>query len=259
MRGTDFSLIHPADIVTDLNEEGVGANQYVNNKQTIRKFINTGGAFGRVDLTGHSLGGALCQWTATDRLFKGEIGRVITFQSPGISQKAIDDYNSWDKKDQASEVIHHIDDADFVNYAGEAKMPGVTYTSNTYSGLQFAHLHLLLSSEEYRKQREELGITEDMIRKDAPEGMGFGDKVGLERHMLKKDLEDPSPYIRLFVEYERKQFSWNSNVEFVNGMVEGLQDMIDDYENVKNQLNNVAIEEIVKALNFFKEFQRMSL
>ena len=192
------------DFITDSDTKGPGWTQYNLNIANIQKLItksNNDFPGKKIDLTGHSLGGALAQWTATDDLFKGKFNRVITFQSPGISAERVNNYNKWDKNLQASTVIHHITTGDIVPYAGEASMPGTFYehTTQSHSAL-FSHTHLLLESEAYEAQRKTLGITDDVLT-----NLGWNEgNLPTERDMPVKTSGFPHNADRQAVELLRK-------------------------------------------------------
>jgi hypothetical protein len=71
---------------------------------------------GRVDLVGHSLGGALAQMAAT----LGPTGRIVTFQAPGAGEMA-------SQIPEDVESTHHRARNDVVPWAGGAHTSGATY------------------------------------------------------------------------------------------------------------------------------------
>ena len=78
-RGTnDFE-----DIRDDLSVPGIGTVQFAKNAKAIAGLFSKGAKFGKIDVVGHSLGGALAQIAAART--PGRVGRVVTFQAPGIS------------------------------------------------------------------------------------------------------------------------------------------------------------------------------
>ncbi len=197
MRGTS----NTPDFITDSDIKGPGWTQYVKNKAHIANLIDKAKSYGKIDLTGHSLGGALCQWTATDESFKGKFQRVITFQSPAINAARVKGYNAWEKEEKPSTVIHHIVIDDIVPFAGEASMPGTFYTHKTQTFSPFlSHTHLMLQSQAYEGQKEKLGITDQLL-----ESLGWtSSNLPTERNMVIKTPGFPFPKTRAKVEEARK-------------------------------------------------------
>jgi hypothetical protein len=119
--------VSSVDSVDGVNPRGVGFNQFNGNKNEVKAWIdsiisdktkNPGGQ--RLDLTGHSLGGALTQWFISE--YPNSIGEAITFQSPGIAKAA--SANFINNGGQASQIFHYVVNGDFVSLAGEAFLPG---------------------------------------------------------------------------------------------------------------------------------------
>lgn len=83
-------------------------------------------------ITGHSQGGAQAQMFAAWATHAGiEIGRVETFNSPGIAQQDADVF----RPDLAERVIHHVSQGDMVSLAGEVFLTGtVNYYNINGSG-----------------------------------------------------------------------------------------------------------------------------
>ena len=121
LRGTD----NAADLRADSNPHGVGYNQFVDNysgKKGIKAWLDAmTRADGPVDIVGHSLGGALAQWIAAAYTHKGgQLGRVVTFNSPGISAASAKLFNP----SLAAGVTHYITSGDIVSMAGQAFIAG---------------------------------------------------------------------------------------------------------------------------------------
>lgn len=204
-RGTDDLQ----DAITDSDKKSPGYTQFIKNKPLIAKLIDEANAYStdnhlemKIDLTGHSLGGALCQWTATDPDFKGKFGRVITFQSPGISNDRVQNYNSWKKEDRPSYVTHHIAEQDIVPMAGEANIPGTFYTHQSQDFAPFlSHTHLLLQNEAFAAQRKSLGITDELLY-----ALGFdAGNLPIDRNSVGKFDQFPFETARRNVEVLRKK------------------------------------------------------
>ncbi|MBL6448802.1 hypothetical protein JMN32_20995 [Fulvivirga sp. 29W222] len=106
-------------IFTDLDPQAVGASQFANNRALIESILEDAGR--QVDVTGHSLGGAMAQHVAVN--YSGQVGNVATFQSPGIDQASVDRFNRL-SEDERPHVVHHIVTGDLVDKAGEASLPG---------------------------------------------------------------------------------------------------------------------------------------
>gem|GEM_PF-1330375 len=106
------------DVVDDTNGQGVGAYQYSANEGDIVGHLRR---YGRVDLTGHSLGGAIAQLTAANH--PSHVRRVHTYQSPGITHQAAERMRS-SADGRAVETTHHIADGDAVSEGGEEHIDG---------------------------------------------------------------------------------------------------------------------------------------
>ena len=111
----------------DVNIQGVGSYQFRANRRVIGDLLSAAG--GKAVVTGHSLGGALAQLTAAH--LPGGVGRVVTFQSPGIDSgdaALLAKHNEEaDPEDQISSS-HYRADGDVVHAAGEALTKGDVHT-----------------------------------------------------------------------------------------------------------------------------------
>lgn len=124
-RGTTEDSI--SDLVADSEAAGIGVYQYYANEGATLQALAALATFGKVELTGHSLGGALAQLTAS--LLPGLVGHVTTFQSPGIPKRYVellrkrnDTLRGAGKQEIGS--THHRVEGDLVSSAGEAFTPG---------------------------------------------------------------------------------------------------------------------------------------
>ncbi|MCA9997545.1 MAG: DUF4157 domain-containing protein [Anaerolineales bacterium] len=144
-------------LISDTHPIAVGYDQFIANKNIISQLISEAG--GKVDVTGHSLGGALAQHAAA--AFPSKINRVVTFQSPAISEEQAESFRSFGDRPP---VTHHIATGDIVDTAGESHLEGGFFRHSVGGGLR-AHLKLLFTTPEFKDRREELGITDDILNK----------------------------------------------------------------------------------------------
>ncbi len=131
------------DVTDDTNPLGIGYQQFTDYKPLVEQWIidhtdDNPGEQSYVNLTGHSLGGALAQLFAADLTHNGtHIGDVFTFNSPGISHvNAAKFYAPF-----AGEVHHYITAGDIVSMPGEEFIKGV-YTISHFSSLNPLDKHL---------------------------------------------------------------------------------------------------------------------
>lgn len=106
----------------DVNKNGVGSYQFRANRATIAQMLGVAG--GDAVVCGHSLGGALAQLTA---VHLSGVGRVVTFQSPGIAQEDADAFKKKQStKDENDRIksTHYRKDGDIVHAAGDALTDG---------------------------------------------------------------------------------------------------------------------------------------
>lgn len=108
------------DVQADVSYSYIGQNQYESKKAEIAAlFQDKNGQ--KVDVTGHSLGGALAQKAAVDNIAR--TNALTTFQAPGILQADADKFAAENKK-YGVDVNHHYVTTDLVHRAGEAKLGG---------------------------------------------------------------------------------------------------------------------------------------
>ena len=143
------------DIISDLHPTAVGYNQFKQNQRFIGQLIAEAG--GKVDITGHSLGGALAQHCAA--AFPGSTNMVITFQAPGIDAASA---RSFDQQENRPTVRHHIAGGDLVDTAGDQHLAGDTFR-HTPGGGPTSHTKFLLTTPEHQEKREELGLTDEKL------------------------------------------------------------------------------------------------
>lgn len=125
LRGTDDSK----DVTADANRTGVGFNQFSDNwlgKKGVKAWLDSAPVtnseiLGAVDIVGHSLGGALAQWVAAAYTHAGhDVGRVVTFNAPGISAAYARRFNA----SRAISVTDYITSDDIVSMGGQAYISG---------------------------------------------------------------------------------------------------------------------------------------
>ncbi len=119
-----------ADFIADTNPAGVGAYQMSANEGLIAQTLASLASYGPPTVTGHSLGGSLAQMTASR--FPGQVGRVVTFQSPGIPKAMVDKLDAHNKDAEAKgqrpvESTHYAVDGDVIPMAGQAFTAGFMY------------------------------------------------------------------------------------------------------------------------------------
>ncbi len=123
-RGTDDD----ADLIDDTNPAGVGAYQFAVNQGIIQQqMANLFMGQGQIDVTGHSLGGALAQLSAAE--YPGLIGRIVTFQSPGIDNQHVEMIRAYNRRNQNDQInaTHHRVESDVVSASGAGFAPGTVY------------------------------------------------------------------------------------------------------------------------------------
>jgi len=135
LRGTEFSKV-TTDVLTGTNSEGVGYNQFIGSQSDINQWLTevsnpVSGVTFRPHLTGHSLGGALSQWVGST--YQGKLGKIVTFNSPGISQQAGINLNPANNLG----VKHYVTSGDVVSMLGSTYLQGV-WDLNKYSKLSSA-------------------------------------------------------------------------------------------------------------------------
>ncbi|TVQ87552.1 MAG: hypothetical protein EA397_17930 [Deltaproteobacteria bacterium] len=162
------------DWADDLSPEFVGAFQFNAHRGQISDAIAA--CDSPPDTTGHSLGGAIAQLAAT----VGSVGRVVTFQSPGIPASMLDEI------DDDVEATHHRAANDPVAWAGEAHIGGdVLVHHTTHDSLlhvdqhNISHTHVLLGGlNELRGGAVPEVFSEDVYRERTPRPGQDPDLIG---------------------------------------------------------------------------------
>jgi len=125
------------DLLSDANPNGIGYNQFINNNGAVSNWLTQvskpeQGITFEPNITGHSLGGALTQWIAASYSATGnKLGKIVTFNSPGISIGAANQFNSAN----AGKVTHYIASSDIVSMAGLSYIAGNYYLYDWNLGL----------------------------------------------------------------------------------------------------------------------------
>lgn len=126
---------------TNLDVSGVGTSQFRTNFRLISGLIAVAG--GRVDVTGHSLGGSLAQQVAA--FHSSNVRRVVTFQSPGILPEVL---QYAQNNDNPPEATHYISRGDFADFASGQHLPGEMYLYGQDTDPLTAHTRMLLTDHD---------------------------------------------------------------------------------------------------------------
>jgi pimeloyl-ACP methyl ester carboxylesterase len=121
------------DVRDDLNINGIGRRQFDNAKLAIRDWLDLAYQKTKLkpDVIGHSLGGALAQRTAGE--FTDKIGKVVTFNSPGIGADNVRDFEN--RGGRNLKVVHYITAGDPVSFSGEKLLPGIMIKTQGKGGI----------------------------------------------------------------------------------------------------------------------------
>lgn len=198
----------PGGASTDLDFDQVGDNQFQANESHIKYLLQKAGV--KVDITGHSLGGAVAQIIATK--FPQKIKNVVTFQAPGINSKTFSIFENILEKDRPT-VVHHIARYDLVDLAGFYRLPGTIYEHDrTFplrrifdnSALSEAfkpHTTFHFTTDVFTKRRERLGLEDkfiiDVIKKE----------IRIDCTRITRYDSDPYYIKRKFIEIARTYLS----------------------------------------------------
>ncbi len=175
-RGTDS----PPDVISDIKETTlaqIGQTQYATNRKTFDEWAQKYSKDGKLDVTGHSLGGGLAHIFTS--IHGDKIKKVSTFQAPAQEKNTIDRYSKIPVEDRPEEVVLMVAAPDPVAHvgtqhagvtkviAGSADDMGIGHTSmllqnkgvKNWQGKAYRsdddNLHLLeMTPEEYQKNRE---------------------------------------------------------------------------------------------------------
>ena len=134
-RGTEPTTFQ--DLITDVDIRGVGTGQFNSAVlQGVDLWMRDKGN-GNTTVIGHSLGGALAQYTSLH--YSPLVNETVTFNSPGINKFFLG-------KEHSGNVTHYVNEDDLVSYAGYSFLPGNIYSVDNRSNNPLDnHLDLILS------------------------------------------------------------------------------------------------------------------
>lgn len=128
-RGTEAAREPQHDVTTDFNAQGVGINQFQTNRKVIERQLSAAHARSgqRSWVGGHSLGGSLAQLAAAT--FPSLVSRVITLNSPGISQAQVKQLEQYNAQHPGKRILstHYRVNGDIVPASGSALTPGLIH------------------------------------------------------------------------------------------------------------------------------------
>ena len=182
-KGTDPSSSE--DLLADLDPVAVGFSAFQRHKSAVADLISEAG--GKVDVVGHSLGGALAQHCAFS--FNSSVSRVVTYQSAAISATQMVMLRTM--KDQP-EATHHVAKGDVVPSGGLGHLKGEGFYHDTGEGAMGAHTAYLFTAPEFKSDREQFGLTDEVLKE-----LGLGDQVRTEQHdTVKKTDGHPTNFLK---------------------------------------------------------------
>jgi pimeloyl-ACP methyl ester carboxylesterase len=167
-RGTDPKA---ADIAADADKKGVGWSVFDQHRDDIKSMLDAEKNRGNgLVVVGHSLGGALAQWTATEF---ADVTETVTFNSPGISKDAAAKFAARKNKPKVS---HYVTRGDIVSTAGQALLPGnvTMLEGNATHGLEE-----MLESGEIKLAENALMYLLAVVSTFAKADLSFERRVGL--------------------------------------------------------------------------------
>jgi Domain of unknown function (DUF4157)/Lipase (class 3) len=198
VRGTEKLL--GLDMLANFDVSQVGNSQFENNKQRIKGLL--GSANGKVNIIGHSLGGAVAQIIAAH--FTSQIANVVTFQSPGINKATLDKFHQTPKRDRPKS-FHHIAKNDIVDLAGGSRLDGTVY-EHELLGISpiAAHEAFLFATKAFKEQRENLSLEDKKYDKENKQNNLSDNNVALSNsHKIVKYDSYPHEYKRAATEIAR--------------------------------------------------------
>ncbi|WP_182867705.1 ELWxxDGT repeat protein [Stieleria mannarensis] len=126
------------DWFDDFHPDGVGTAQFLAAYDTVAAWLNAiSASHGRPSIVGHSLGGGLTQLMAARYTGDGgDLGRVVTFNAPGINA----DYAVMFDAQRTEQVLHFVTNGDPVSLAGDAFLAG-DWVRSTFSAVDLSKNH----------------------------------------------------------------------------------------------------------------------
>ncbi len=129
-RGTEGSKLKTLEgqtdlLVTDSDPQGIAATAFAKNKALIGLWLDTLHVQGKVTVLGHSLGGALAQWS--EGTWPEKIGNAVTFNAPGVPKSVVQNvkrYNAGVKPYNQLHTTHYRMTGDLISQGGAAFAPG---------------------------------------------------------------------------------------------------------------------------------------
>jgi Leucine-rich repeat (LRR) protein len=120
LKNTALSTI--PDVMTDFDMKGIGHSHYESGRKTLLKWANEKSNKGAdISVTGHSLGGALAQWFASEWTSKGRMLKNIElFQPAGINLSiANSESRTFNENYVTGDIVLNIAIGDIVSLAGK--------------------------------------------------------------------------------------------------------------------------------------------
>ncbi len=143
-RGTDS----PPDYISDAKETTlaqIGQTQYAANKAIFNEWAEKYSKDGKLDVTGHSLGGGLAHIFTS--VHGDKIKKVATFQAPAQEKSTIDRYNKIPVEKRPEQVVLMVAAPDPVAHVG-TKHAGVTKViAGSADDMTIGHTNMLLQKK----------------------------------------------------------------------------------------------------------------
>jgi pimeloyl-ACP methyl ester carboxylesterase len=241
------------DWVVNADIQAVGASQFQTNRALIGLLIARGG--GRVNLTGHSLGGSLAQQAAV--AFSGRVQRVVTFQAPGIHSSAVRQFQQGSYQPQ---VAHHVSRGDVVDAAGEQHLPGEMYLHGEFT-LNFVHAHtrmLLTKDNDSERVSDKTYAVHRAVEEPIRRKVGVSrPAVGLVllKLLTRDDDTELAGWVRLTTEEELAQTPTAQRAAAVDRLRRGLTGDRDEQCILKLLRASAQARDLVSIVNTVDAYQ----